>query len=597
MAVATAWLFLLSRGKWADPIIDTGNEWLWPDALARGELLYRDVVYWFGPLTPYFHAAVFALLGSSFASLTAAGVVGSSAALAALFASLRLVTARLEAALWTALSVPLLVFMPFAGGSLLGMGFRMWHAATLTLVAFRIAFAPGRDRWRPWVAGACVGMAGLCRADWGAMALVGLAAGLLRRGPDDRSAWRGVVAAAGASAAVFFGVMSPFVAAAGPERFFTESFVFLAGLPAETRRSALAWTGFRQWPRGVWSWVYSTAVWLAAYGLLELVALRRDGPRPDARRLAQLSGILAILAVGAVVGLSAGSILFAWVPVACAAAVVVGARRGRRGAALVAYGAVGLLGCARRAFDLRDFGYVAPPTLFALICVAGLIRLAMRRRPLPAGARGRLSRSVRLAVGVLVAALFFLRARQYAADRRVPIPGTGGFLTAPPGLAAALDAAASAVRSRTAAGTSLVVFPDGAVLNFLADRSNPLRHKLYVAGFLRSSNEDQILAELERRPPAAVVVLDRPDGQEPARIFGVDYGPRVRRWLEERYDLKPIPGTRAEPAGFPLLLGFPRGVAHDGGRGASLRLSAPRWVPPLDPGDGAGGRRPYNRRS
>jgi hypothetical protein len=38
-------LFLLSRGKWSDPLIDSGREWIVPDALARGDLLYRDVVY------------------------------------------------------------------------------------------------------------------------------------------------------------------------------------------------------------------------------------------------------------------------------------------------------------------------------------------------------------------------------------------------------------------------------------------------------------------------------------------------------------------------------------------------------------------------
>ena len=54
---ATAALFLVSRGLWSDPLIDSGREWIVPDALARGELLYRDVAYWFGPFTPYWHAA------------------------------------------------------------------------------------------------------------------------------------------------------------------------------------------------------------------------------------------------------------------------------------------------------------------------------------------------------------------------------------------------------------------------------------------------------------------------------------------------------------------------------------------------------------
>jgi hypothetical protein len=557
-AAATVALFLFSRGKWADAIIDTGNEWLWPDALVRGELLYRDVVYWFGPLTPYFHAAVFALFGSSFESLVIAGAVASLATLAALFAALRLVTGRLEAALWSALAIPLLVFMPFSGGSLLGMGYRMWHAAALTLVALSVAFSPRRARWRPWVAGACVGLAALCRADWGLMAFLALAAGLARRGPNSRDASRAVFRTALAAAAVFLAVMLPFVAAAAG-RFFTESFVFLVGLPEETRRSALGWTGLRRWPWGIWSWIYAASVWLSAYGLVELAALRRAGPRPDLRRLAPAAyAILGILLAGAIVGPRAGSLLFAWTPVADVAAVAAGWRRGRRGALLVACGIVGLLGAARRIFDLRDFGYVAPPTLFALVCAAGLLRLAMRRAPLRAPTRARLARFVRPGIVLLVAAAFLHRGSQYAADARVPVPGTGGYLTASPVLAAALEIASREVREGTPTGASLVAFPDGAVLNFLSDRPNPFRHKLYVAGFLRASNEETILRELERQPPAAVVILDRPDGHEPPRVFGVDYGSRVRRWLEERYDLRPLTETRPDPAGFPLLLGFPR---------------------------------------
>jgi len=69
LVLASVGLFLVSRGKWSDAIIDSGREWIVPDALARGDLLYRDVVYWFGPFTPYFHAAFFRIFGSSFSTL------------------------------------------------------------------------------------------------------------------------------------------------------------------------------------------------------------------------------------------------------------------------------------------------------------------------------------------------------------------------------------------------------------------------------------------------------------------------------------------------------------------------------------------------
>jgi len=95
--VASVGLFLVSLGKWSDPIIDSGSEWMYADALARGQLLYRDVVYWFGPFTPYFQAIFLRIFGSSFVSLVISGIVGSVFTLVALYWALRRVSGRREA--------------------------------------------------------------------------------------------------------------------------------------------------------------------------------------------------------------------------------------------------------------------------------------------------------------------------------------------------------------------------------------------------------------------------------------------------------------------------------------------------------------------
>src|SRR5215467_7426910 len=103
LVLATAVLFQVPRGKWSDPIIDSGREWIVPDALSRGELLYRDVVYWFGPFTPYWHALFFKIFGSSFRTLVVAGIVSSAAMLAGLRWALGRVTSAGQASAWTAL--------------------------------------------------------------------------------------------------------------------------------------------------------------------------------------------------------------------------------------------------------------------------------------------------------------------------------------------------------------------------------------------------------------------------------------------------------------------------------------------------------------
>ena len=522
-------------------------------------MLYRDVVYWFGPFTPYLHAGFFAVFGSSFGTLTLAGIVGSAAALAALFACTSLVAGRRAAFLWTAIAIPLLVFMRYSGGGILGMGYRMWHAAAFALAACAVAFSRRPSAARAAGAGALVGMAGLCRADWGLLAAAALAAGLALAGPGARDAARRIAIVVATAAAVFALGMLPFVAAAGLSAFRTESFALLVGLPAQTRASALAWTGADRWPWGVWSWIYATAFWLCAFWMVEAAALRWSDPGALRRRLPALLAGGAVLAIGAFVGFPAGSLSLSWVPVVCVLAIVRALREGRRDGLLLAAALIGLLGSARRIFDLRDFGYVAPPVLFALVCAAALVRASIRRRG--PDARRRLGWAVEAALATTAAAFFALRLVQYAADPRVPIPGTGGWLTASAARAAELDALARRIRERTPAGSALVVFPDAAVVNFLAGRENPLRHKLYVAGYLGPDNEAQVVDELEHEAPAAIAIVDRPDGQLPNRVFGEDYGGAVRRWIEARYDLAPVVKRPADPAGSPALLGFPRTAA------------------------------------
>ncbi len=149
---------------------------MYADSLARGQLLYRDVVYWFGPFTPYFQSIFLRVFGSSFVSLVISGIVGSLGTLAALYWALRRVSGRREAFLWTALAIPVLIFMPNSGGAILGMGYRSWHPASFSLLA--VACASRIDRRsavpRAVLVGTLCAFAGLSRTEWGLMALAGV---------------------------------------------------------------------------------------------------------------------------------------------------------------------------------------------------------------------------------------------------------------------------------------------------------------------------------------------------------------------------------------------------------------------------------------
>jgi hypothetical protein len=537
--LASVGLLLVSRGKWSDALIDSGNVWIIPDTIARGELLYRDVVYWFGPFTPYVHGSLFRVFGSSYSTLILAGVIGSIGTLAALFYALGRVAPRSEALFWTALAIPALVFMPNSGGAILGMGYRMWHAATFGLLAVAVVSRPavGRPWWNTALAGALAGLAGLCRTEWGLLTLLATGLAVFHREENRRKAWLDELRMAGAFLVVFGGTFGFFALAAGWESFVRDAPVVLANLPAETR-SHVAVAGLSAWRDGIWTLVYSAATWLGLFFVVEILALRRADPQRARRRLPWLSAVLVLLALAAWRGAAhSGGLIWSAAPLVCAASCLVGLRMGRKPAAsaLIGFGSLGLLLSHRRLFFIQDAAYVGPPLLFALVCAAGLCAIAVEReRDGPTRAKSRAG--VAVAVLLLAAVAFGIRLFDYGRDDRVPIAGTAGLLSARPDMARDIEGLSAAIRADSSENEGLVVFPEGEVLNFLSGRRNPLRHKLYLPGYLNVRNEGEILHELEMSAPAAVVVWRRTRGEYGAGTFGVDYGLRIRRWIGENYD-------------------------------------------------------------
>ncbi len=538
VGLATSALYAVSRGKWSDPIIDSGREWIVPDALARGELLYRDVVYWFGPFTPYFQAAFFWLFGSGLRTLVLAGAVGSLATLAALYYALRAVTLRAEAALWTALAIPALVFMPNAGGSLFGMGFRIWHAASFTLLAIGLAcrLSKRRAKLALLAAGSLAALAGLCRTEWGLVSLIAvLVCGAIRE-RSQKPFLRDAALATGAFLFVFGGALGFFIARAGADAVVCEGHVLLTGLPQETRTFLVAFSGVRDWGNGVLQLLYSAGMWLGAFLVVEVMALRADGGEMRSRA-GRLVFLLAALALLAALGGASGAVLFSGAPLVCLGALMVGLRRTGhpRGAAAVAFGLAGLLLSYRRPFHIGDSAYVGPSLVFAFVSAPALLQLAVASESVRRF-RVRLRGALMAAVGVLILCSFAGRAAQYASDGRIAIPGTDGMLSARAAVAGEIAVLAQTIRRVTAPGEGLVAFPEGEILNLLSGRRNPIRHKLYLPGYLTAENEGQILAELSQARPAAVVIWQRPTSEYGRGFFGVDYGRSLRRWIDLHYE-------------------------------------------------------------
>ena len=78
-------LFAQSYEKWGDPIIDLGRDLYLPGRLLNGRILYRDILYNYGPVTPYLLAMLVRVFGDALPVFETFGILTGVAALYALY--------------------------------------------------------------------------------------------------------------------------------------------------------------------------------------------------------------------------------------------------------------------------------------------------------------------------------------------------------------------------------------------------------------------------------------------------------------------------------------------------------------------------------
>jgi hypothetical protein len=200
-------------------------------------------------------------------ALVVAGAVSAAAVLAILFAVLRRVRTR-DAALWTALAIPALVFMPNAGGRSARDGLPDLARGGLRAGGGALAAGPGEI---PRAAGACSAPPPRGRAAGSPGSAV--SSGASPRSPPARSrascvratgapGLRDAVAAVLAGAAVLaagLGALRPGRGASTPV--VRDGHVLLTGLPSETRYFLLHFSGVYGLASGLAEMAYSAAMW------------------------------------------------------------------------------------------------------------------------------------------------------------------------------------------------------------------------------------------------------------------------------------------------------------------------------------------------
>lgn len=172
-----AWV---SWGKLADLVWDTGHEVEIPARLLAGQVLYRDVETYYGPLAYYANALALLLFGHRLEVFYAVGLV---LALAATLLVYRLAK-RLTNGRWAALcAVYVLIYCAFSPGGLWNFivpySYGVVYATVICLLAFTALDRYGQTGRAGWLVAAAIacGFAGLAKQEYGVAALGGVLVG------------------------------------------------------------------------------------------------------------------------------------------------------------------------------------------------------------------------------------------------------------------------------------------------------------------------------------------------------------------------------------------------------------------------------------
>jgi hypothetical protein len=97
---------------------------------------------------------------------------------------------------------------------------------------------------------------------------------------------------------------------------------------------------------------------------------------------------------------------------------------------------------------------------------------------------------------------------------------------------------AQAISALRLTGT-LAVMPEGLTINYLTRTTTPLSFHTFTPPETADPRvEDQILREINARPPDHIAIVNRDVREYGSRGFGIDYDQRLARWIFANYDVE-----------------------------------------------------------
>jgi hypothetical protein len=537
LCVIGALLFVESYQRWGHPIIDLGRDLYLPSQILAGHVLYRELLYNYGPTIPYLLAGITAVFGDALWVFESVGIVIGVAALVAVYA----IGVRLGG--WTTGFAAALMFLIFSffANTTWGCNFVLPYSYSATLGTatalwsfyFLHVYLYGNRSAAPLV--------------WSVFFLIitlltkheiGLSIGLVHA-----LAWwahrvprKAIGISIGAGLAVGLAVLAIFSAKApGEHTLLAENLLRYTG---NVKDLFFHRVGGLDRP--------AENIVLTLKTFLQVVAIALAGgiagwavPALRRRRWAWgCAGILAALVCMWLIWRFADVRLFQGSLVFALGIVIYFAIKDRRDPLLLLSAFV-LLSAVRIPLKFYPvwFGFYLVAVAFPFLAYALGSRLA-------SWIPGR--RSVICALAAL-AILTMVRFHQSVSESYGKMTSTlvtpkGSIRDFPIGRTEAIEQFLAYIENRfPEEKPSMVVFPEGVSLNYYSGMSNPTAYYLFIPAEVNSPElEAQIIEELETSRPDYIAFTSRYMREFGVKGFGIDYGLRVAGWIDQNYSTERV---------------------------------------------------------
>ncbi len=552
------WLLQRTWLKWADVLVDYGRELYVPWRISEGDVLYRDIAYFNGPLSPYWNALWFGLFGTGFTVQ-----VGVNLALLGVLAFFfhRLLTklgSSVAAGLTLCFALPVFVF-----GHRTGIGnynfvspysHEMTHGLLLAIVSLGLALRAdpvAKEKRRSLIVlGVALGLLFLTKAEIFAATAAGVATMLgaqLFAAKASGAAWRSAL----------LGVLAPTLAV---------PFVAFLLLAISMPISLAGWSVLGSWTGIFGTEVSSLKIYQVGMGTDD--PSMRIGVMGDALRVllvAFVPGFVLDLALPAgrkkIIGwllaaaVSAGT-FFVWrkaqvdpsrlaqpLPLVLLAITIVLALR-VRSAADAAHERTAVARLGFSIFALAMLGkMILNPRFehygFVLALPAMSVLILTMTTWLPAWMRSRGGSGLLVAasaVGVCSAvawdswqgteAMLARKKYEVGEGRDKILSESRGFY---------VQEVLKQIDQRFDEDAELLVFPEGVSINYWSRRKSPVGYTNYMPAELILYGEEAILAELEEAPATGVILIHKDTTEYGFPLFGADYAQSLMKWARENY--------------------------------------------------------------